>query len=68
MAEDGLLGLRVTSLAGERTYILDGPAYSIGRTPDNEICVPVATMSAEHARLVALDPLSITELEVKDID
>ena len=52
MAEDGLLGLRVTSPAGERTYILDQAEYSIGRTPDNDICVPVATMSGKHARLV----------------
>ncbi len=52
MAQDGLLGLRVTSPAGERTYILDQAAYSIGRTPDNDICVPVATVSSKHARLV----------------
>ena len=52
MAEDGLLGLRVTSPEGERTYILDQAEYSIGRTPDNDICVSVATMSGKHARLV----------------
>ncbi len=56
MAEDGLPRLRVTSPAGERTYVLDQASYSIGRTPDNDICIPVATVSGEHARLVREGP------------
>ncbi len=52
VAQDGVPRLRVTSPAGERTYTLDRAEYSIGRTPDNDICVPVETMSGKHARLV----------------
>ncbi len=52
LAEDGLPRLRVTSPAGERVYVLDQAEYSIGRSPDNDICIPVATVSGEHARLV----------------
>ena len=51
MVQDNLPRLRVTSPAGERTYILDRATYSIGRTPDNDICVPVETVSGKHARL-----------------
>ncbi len=51
MAQDNLPRLRVTSPAGERTYVLDRAVYSIGRTPDNDICVPVETVSGKHARL-----------------
>ena len=32
--------------------MLDRAEYSIGRTPDNDICVPVAVVSGKHARLV----------------
>ncbi|MCH8065944.1 MAG: ATP-binding cassette domain-containing protein [Chloroflexi bacterium] len=52
MAQDNLPRLRVTSPAGEQTYTLDRAVYSIGRTPDNDICVPVETVSGKHARLV----------------
>ncbi|MCH8009984.1 MAG: FHA domain-containing protein [Chloroflexi bacterium] len=52
MAQDSHPRLQVSSPAGDRTYILDRAEYSIGRTPDNDICVPVATMSGKHARLV----------------
>lgn len=44
--------LRVFSPSGERIYALDRPIYTIGRADDNDICIPVQTVSARHAQLI----------------